>query len=124
VSFDHENMAVQGLFPGLVTTQSVANLGHFKLEVVIVAPEGGPPGVADTTRITPPRRKEKDKYTVSIRVSYKTRIWYYQSEVDTWMATIVARLVGKQLNKPVDPEIVVKSVKVTPEEIDVKVTKK
>ena len=33
--FSHRNMAVHGLFPGLVTTRSVANLGHFEIEIIV-----------------------------------------------------------------------------------------
>lgn len=33
--FSHKNLALLGLFPGLVTHRSVANLGHFEIEVIV-----------------------------------------------------------------------------------------
>lgn len=119
MAFDHENMAVQGLYPGLVTTSSVANLGHFKIEIT-VSPlgRGGP---ADTTDLS----KKKDKYLVTIRVTYKTRVYEYSREVGKWEANVYAKMLGVELMTPPDPTITMESVTVKqPEEITVEVTKR
>lgn len=41
--FDHRNFALHGLFPGITTHISIANLGHFEVEIIIkpVTPTGG-----------------------------------------------------------------------------------
>lgn len=119
MAFDHENFAVNGLYPGLVTTRSIANIGHLEIEIVI---EGlAPPGIADTTRLS----KKKDKYKVTIRVTYKSRVYEYSSIVGEWLANIYAKLICVELKKPMDPIVTMESVTVKgPEEIIVEVTKK
>lgn len=120
MAFDHENFAVNGLYPGLVTTRSIANIGHLKVEVII-EPLGPGRGIADTTRLS----KKKDKYKVTIRVTYKSRVYEYTSIVSSWIASIYARLLGVELKTIPDPEITVESVTVRkPEDIIVEVTKK
>lgn len=121
MAFDHENFALNGLYPGLVTTRSIANIGHLKVDVIIEPITDVGRGIADTTRLS----KKKDKYKVTIRVTYKTRVYEYSSIVGEWVANIYARLLGVELMKPVDPTITMESVTVKrPEEITVEVTKR
>ena len=119
MAFDHENFALNGLYPGLVTTRSIANIGHLKVEVIIEPlGRGGP---VDTTDLS----KRKDKYKVTIRVTYKSRVFEYYREVGRWEANIYAKMLGVELMTPPDPTITMESVAVKdPEEITVKVTKK
>lgn len=121
MAFDHENFALNGLYPGMVTTRSIANIGHLKVEVIIEPVDDVGRGIADTTRIS----GRKDKYKVTIRVTYKNRVYEYSSIVGSWVANIYARMLGVELKKPVDPTITMESVTVKrPEEITVEVTKK
>ena len=122
MAFDHENFALNGLYPGLVTTRSIANVGHLKVEVIIEPVTDIGRAINDTTDLS---RRKKDKYKVTIRVTYKDRIYEYSSIVSGWIANIYARLLGVELKKPVDPTITMESVTVKkPEEITVEVTKK
>lgn len=107
MSFDPRDMATQGLFPGRVTTQLVANLGHFFLEVIIEKLPRGGPGTAGGAVNTAGRR-EKDKYKVTMRVMYKTRVWEYERVVSHITASVTAKLIGKPL--PEDPDVTVYSV--------------
>jgi len=107
MAFDHKNFATHGLYPGLVTTRSVANLGHFKLEVIIEKlPRGGPGTAGGAVRTR--GRPEKDKYKVTMRVMYKTRVWEYERVVSHIAASVTAKLIGKPL--PEDPSVTVYSV--------------
>jgi hypothetical protein len=90
--FDHRNFALLGLYPGLVSTRSVANLGHFEVEVIIEPVTGGGGGWAPATPIT--------KYNVRIIVRTKTKVWDYKTTVNTTMARVIARVIGKKLEEP------------------------
>jgi len=102
MAFDHQNFATHGLYPGLVTTRSVANVGHFKLEVIIELLPDGPPGSAGGA-ISTRGRPKKDKYKVTIRVMYKTRIWELERELGQNMANVTAKFLGTEL--PEDPNV-------------------
>lgn len=107
MAFDHESMATQGLFPGKVTTRSIANLGHFKLEVIIEKlPRGGAGTAGRTTKLR--NRPEKDKYKITMRVYYKTRVWEYEAVVGVVRAKVMANLLNKPL--PEEPSVEVYSV--------------
>lgn len=98
-------MATQGLYPGIVSTRSIANLGHFELEITIRRGGGG--GIADTTRLGPAGKKE-DKYIITIRVKYKTRIWEYERTVTEPTAKVAAKLLRTELpQEEAAPDIVV-----------------
>ena len=121
MAFDHENFATHGLYPGLVTTRSIANLGHLKVEIIIEPVVGGRSGPVSSTELS----KKKDKYKVTIRITYKSRVYDYTSIVASWTANIFAKMMGVKLKKEVDPTIAVNSVTVTkPDNITVEVEKK
>lgn len=103
---DHKSYATEGLYPGLVTTQSVANLGSYIFEVIIEKLPVGPPGSAGgATDLS----RKKDKYKVTMRVRHKDRVWEYERIVGPKTAQVAARLIGKKLN---EPDVQVKSVTV------------
>ena len=102
--FDHRSYATEGLFPGLVTTRSIANLGAFIFEVIIEPVLGG----AGRSPIARPRY-EKDKYKITIRVRHKDRVWSIESIVGKLTAQIAARLLRTKL---IEPEVAVTSVAV------------
>lgn len=115
--FDHRNLAVEGLFPGLVTTQSVANLGLFDIEVIIQPiPVGGGGGYAPTLK--------PDKYQVTIRVTMKNgRRWTYTRVVSNTLARVFARLA--RINLETDPtKVTVHSVTLKHPTTDIKAYKK
>jgi hypothetical protein len=111
LAFDHQNFATHGLFPGLVSTRSIANLGHFELEIILEPVRGGP-GTARTTDL---RRPKKDKYKVTIRVRHKTRIWEYERTVSHVTAQVAAKLIGKELPQHPAANVHVFQVTETPE---------
>lgn len=100
--FDHKNFALLGLYPGLVTTRSIANLGHFEVEIIIepVSPGGGG-GWAPAAPIT--------KYNVRIVVRTKTKVWDYKTTVNVATARVIARVIGKKLE---EPSVTLTSVKI------------
>lgn len=118
MAFDHENFALNGLYPGMVTTRSIANIGHLKVEVIIEPlGRGGPVSTTDLSR-------KEDKYKVTFRVTYKSKVYEYSSIVGSWRANIYAKLLGVELITPPEPIVTMESVNVVkPEEITVKVTK-
>lgn len=104
---DHKNFALNGLFPGLVSHRSVANLGHFEIEIVIepVVHGGGGFSAPITT---------SNKYKVKIRISRKGKSWNYETVVNPSMARVVARFSGINIQ---EPKVVVTSVTKTIESI-------
>lgn len=93
--FNHKSFATGGLFPGLVTTRSIANLGSFEVEVIIepVVVTGGGGAVFGPIR-------KKDKYKITIRVSSKKKTWKYETVVNNITAKVVAKLTGITMMKP------------------------
>jgi len=90
--FDHKNFALNGLFPGLVTTRSVANLGHFEIEVTITSTGGG--GAIF------PLGNKSNKYKVRIRVTRNGKTWEYESEVGSTMAKVIAKVMKTKIAEP------------------------
>ena len=75
MSFNHKDMATQGLWPKRAVHKLIANLGHwFAIEIRVLEEKGG---AATTTDL----RSRKDKYKVIMRVTYKTRTWEFEQEV-------------------------------------------
>lgn len=115
--FDHKNFAVDGLYPGLVTTRSIAVLGVFDIEVIIepIRPSLGGGGYVPNSKI--------DKYKVTIRVSMKSgKVWNYSKVVSNTMARVVAKSLGVKLEEK--PIITIHSVRTSNPETDIKVHKK
>ncbi len=90
--FDHKNFATQGLFPGLVTTRSVANLGHFEIQVII-EPIGAGGGWV-------PVGPQIDKYRVRIIITRKGKKWEYEQIVGSTMAKVAARILNTKIAEP------------------------
>ena len=103
---DPRDYATEGLFPGRCTTFGVATLGILIFEAEI-KPERAGRGAGTTTRATHTSRREKDKYKVTIRVRYGSRIWEYEAIVREITANVIARLLP---NRRTEPEVVVNSV--------------
>jgi hypothetical protein len=109
-------MALNGLFPGLVTTRSVANLGVFEIEVIIepTYPGGGGGYVPGA---------KPDKYKVTIRVTMKNgRVWNYSRVVTNTIARVIAKLTGVKFEE--QPDITVTSVVAHKVITDVRANKK
>lgn len=95
--FDHKNFALNGLFPGLVSTRSVANLGHFEIEVIIEpVPSGGGGG-----GFYQPQKQVITKYKVKIRITRKGKVWAYEKIVGTTTAKVIAKLLKKKVEIPI-----------------------
>jgi hypothetical protein len=91
--FDTRNMATLGLYPGLTTLRSIANMGHFEVEIII-EPEvpsftgGGASG---------PWTVPQTKYLLKIRVSRKGKTWEYNSKLNQSTAKVLAKFLGREL---------------------------
>lgn len=89
--FDHKNMAVEGLYPGLQTTFSIAMGGVFETEVIItpVVPSVGGGGWAPA-----PLHLRAKNFKVTVRVRYNG-VWYEETQiVDEHQARVIAKLKG------------------------------
>jgi hypothetical protein len=94
--FDHKNFATQGLYPGLVSTRSIANLGQFEFEVTIEPiPGSGGGGFSYTPLSVGPT-----KYKIRIRVTRKGKTWEYEQIVGLTMAKVVAKVINKKIAEP------------------------
>ena len=117
--FDHKNLATEGLYPGLVSTFSIAVLGALEIEVIIepVVPGFGGGGGFD---VVLPR---KDKYKLRIIVRRKGKTWNYETIITDTTARVIAKIAGV---KKKEASVVVESVqaKIDREEPTIKVTKK
>ncbi len=113
--FDHRNLATEGLYPGLVSTFSIAVLGALEFEITLEKIGGGGFG-------GPVLRK--DKYRLSIVVRRKDRTWKYETVISQTFARVIAKLENV---KKKEPSIVVESVRARVEEMTeptIRVTKK
>lgn len=91
--FDHRNFAVHGLYPGLVSIRSIANLGQFDVEIII-EPEVPSLGGGGYSSILNPT---KTKYTLKIRVNRKDKTWEYESKISQTTAKVIAKFLKKEL---------------------------
>jgi hypothetical protein len=94
--FDHKNFALLGLFPGITSHRSIANLGHFEVEISIqpVYPSGG--GYV----YEPIGRTSVDKYKIKIRITRKGKTWEYEKIVGFATASVIAKLVKIEIQEP------------------------
>ena len=98
--FSHKNFALNGLFPGLVTHRSVANLGHFEIEVTIepipyTGISGGGGG-----GYRQPLGVDRTKYKIRIRITRKGKEWVYEQIVGLTIAKVAARIIKKTVAEP------------------------
>lgn len=109
--FNHKSFATGGLFPGLVTTRSVANLGAFEIEVIIEPVSTGGGGGY--------HQPAKAKYKIKIRVTRKNKVWNFESEVNDVTARVMAKILKVELKK--EPTVEVTSAKIKTNDPSVKV---
>lgn len=95
MSFDHKNYALVGLFPGLVTTTSVANLGTTSISVSItpIVDYGG-------GSIYHPAGSRNNKYKVKIIISRNGKTWEYERIVGETTAKVIAKVTGQKVTSP------------------------
>lgn len=117
--FNHKSFATEGLFPGLVTHRSIANLGSFEFEIElilldvegsgkvgnvegsgsvvppIITPEGGGGGL-----LWEPARFGTNKYKVRIRITRKDKTWEYETDVSQATAKVLAKMLQTRVEKP------------------------
>jgi hypothetical protein len=89
--FDHRNMALEGMFPGLQSTFSIALRGEFETEVIIVpvVPKSAGGGWAPAPLHVRPRH-----FKVTVRVKYNG-VWYEDTQIlDENQARVIAELKG------------------------------
>ena len=101
-------MAASGLFPGLKSTLSIANLGHFEREVIIepVVRSGGGGYVRAPIGMKP------DRYRVTVRVKFKGK-WHEETRiVDDNEARVEAKINGIKVFTENDVMISVNGVQV------------
>lgn len=81
-----------GLYPGLVSTYSIAALGQFEIELVPVFPDiplGGGAGLLLSPKPV--------KYLLKIRVSRKGKTWNHESKISVSTAKVIAKFLGREL---------------------------
>jgi hypothetical protein len=107
--FDKENLALGGLFPGLVTTNSIANLGTFTVEVIIqpVVSNGGGGWVPVS------RGQRPDRYLVTVKITYDGETYETSKVVDDDRAKIDAKLNGITEFTPEEVMVSINGVQVT-----------
>jgi hypothetical protein len=94
--FDHKNFALNGLYPGMTSTRSIANLGHFEVEVTIepVGPGFGGGGYYE------PYSPSSTKYKVKMRITRKGKTWEYEQIVGSTTAKIIAKVIKVKVAEP------------------------
>jgi hypothetical protein len=88
---DGTNFALDGLYPGLVTTQSIASLGYL-VSVVVISPVVRELGGGGWGPV--PLGGHAENYRVTIRVKTGDRVYEETLIVDDNTARIVAKLNG------------------------------
>lgn len=82
-----------GLYPGLVSTFSIAALGQFEIELIPEPPEipsyGGGPGLL----LSP----QPVKYLLKIRVTRRGKTWNHESRISVTTAKVIAKFLGREL---------------------------
>lgn len=89
--FDTRNFALLGLYPGITSTRSIANLGQFEVEIIIepeVPSLGGGSGYISPV---------PSKYILTIRVSRKGKTWETKSKISITTAKVIAKFLRKEL---------------------------
>ena len=90
--FSHKNLALEGMFPGLQSTRSIALRGEFETEVIItpVVPSyggggGWQPAILGT---------KAKHFRITVRIKYNGK-WYEDTQVvDERQARVIAQLKG------------------------------
>ena len=95
MAFDHKNYALGGLFPGLVTTMSVANLGALSIGVSItpIVDFGG-------GGFEHPAGSRNNKYKVKFIISRNGKKWEYEQIVGETTAKVIAKVTGQKVTSP------------------------
>lgn len=116
---DHRSFATDGLYPGSVSTYSIALLGSFITEVIIepVIPQStGGGGYLPLGRVS-------NKYIIRIRIKRGSKVWEIAHEVNEYTAKVTAKFLGIKL--PEIPNFAINSITETVKEpVLVKVFKK
>lgn len=93
--FDHRNFALLGLYPGLVSTFSVAGLGQLEITLTPIEPEFQP-GLGGGGYYGP-RISSPTKYLLKIRITRKGKTWESQSTISSTFAKVLAKFIGREL---------------------------
>ena len=93
--FDHRNFATMGLFPGLVTTFSIAAMGQLEISLTPIEPvfEPGLGGGYYGSQF----KQSATKYLLNIRITRKGRTWEQQSTISHTAAKVIAKFLGREL---------------------------
>lgn len=110
--FDHKNMAVDGMYPGLQSTFQIAMSGVFETEVIItpVVPTGG------GGFVSAPLHLRAKHFRVTVRVKYNG-VWYEDTQVvDEKQARVIAQLKGIKSFSPGNVMVSVNGVQIFEQE--------
>lgn len=97
--FFHRNMATHGLFPGIVSTRSIANLGHFEIEVIVTEEGAGGgggsiaahPGIYVPWKGKPQQRKKSVQIVVKFS---KDQVWRRAYVIDSRGADMLVKVIN------------------------------
>lgn len=95
--FNHKNAAVEGLYPGMTTHKSIANLGLFDFEITI---EPQPPSGFGGGGFYSPLNVGPTKYKVKIKITRKGKTWEYEQIVGLTMAKVLAKVTKIKIAEP------------------------
>lgn len=94
--FNHKNAAVDGLYPGMTTHRSIANLGLFDVEITIEPQPSGSGGGGYYS----PLNVGPTKYKVKIRITRKGKTWEYEQIVGLTTAKVLAKVTKIKIAEP------------------------
>lgn len=125
--FDHRNMATDGLFPGLVSTFSIAVLGTLEFQVQIFEEQptqsthrsGGTIHHSSTTNHSYGNvGHTNNKYSVQVTVSHKGRQWHTKQYAVNGTA---AKVLAKVLKVAIQPKHTVTAEHISSTELPITV---
>ena len=112
--FNHKNLAVEGMYPGMQTTFSIALRGEYETEVIITpvipSPQGGGGFVGTPLHI------RARHFRVTVRIKYNGK-WYEDTQVvDDKQARVIAQLKGIKSFSPGNVMVSVNGVQIFEQE--------
>jgi hypothetical protein len=106
--FYHQNLALEGLFPGVSSFESIANKGHLEREVIIEPVVGNGGG----GYVPVPKGQKPERYRVTVRVTINGKRYEETQIVDDNQARVLAQLSGITLFSDTETMVSVNGIQV------------
>ena len=85
--FNHKNFALNGLFPGLVSHRSIANLGHFEVEIIVQPLPADQVKVGGSGWLSPIQ-----DHVIIVRIKKDDKVWEAQYVTSKYFADKVINI--------------------------------